>query len=132
MRHPRLPLSLVAALAACGFAASATATDWTQFGFDQAHSGANPDEKGYPVTAVNAPQWSAAIHAADSSTALATDTTPVYLSNVQTASGTKDLLFVVTQNATLVATGRGCVDNGPGPAATCVAPRRGRSSVQHR
>ncbi len=93
--------TLLAAGMAC--AANVLATDWVQFGYDQAHSGNNPAEKGFPVASANTAQWSVTVHAFGSATAITSDSTPVYLSDVVTASGTKDLLFLVTQNGTLVA-----------------------------
>jgi PQQ-like domain len=90
-------------VAGVAFAANAFATDWLQFGYDQAHSSNNPAESGYPVASATAAQWSVNVHAFGSATAITADSTPVYLSNVVTASGTKDLLFLVTQNGTLVA-----------------------------
>lgn len=84
-------------------APSAFATDWPQFGFDQAHSGFNSEEKGYPVASANTPRWSISIHAAGSSSSLGSDAAPIFLSGVATASGTKDVVYVVTSSGTLVA-----------------------------
>ena len=83
---------------------SAHAADWLQFGYDQAHSGNNAAESGFAtVGSPSAAQWSVNVHAFGSGTAITSDSTPVYLSNVVTPSGTKDLLFLITQNGTLVA-----------------------------
>jgi len=69
---------------------TARASDWLQFGFDAAHSGANPDE----------------MHLADRIGALAqvyaaplpgdVDGAPVFLAAVNTVQGTRDLLFMTT------------------------------------
>ncbi len=103
MRRKPLVQSLVAALVFGGCALSAHATDWLQFGYDQAHSGYNAAEKGYPIASANTAQWSVNVHAFGSTTALSVGSTPVYLSGVTTASGIKDLIFIVTANGTLVA-----------------------------
>jgi len=79
-----------------GYAASAAATDWLQFGYDQAHSGYNGAENGYS-TAGNATLFH---YALPSSTA---DSTPVYVGGVNVAGGAKNLLFTVTNNGTLYA-----------------------------
>ena len=84
-------------------AASAEAADWLQFGYDQAHSGYNPQEKGFPVAAANTAQWHVGVHAFGDGTVIPSDSTPVYLSGAATPAGTKDLLFLVTQDGTLVA-----------------------------
>ena len=84
-------------------AVDAQAADWLQFGYDQAHSGFNVEEKGYPTAGTITAQWQVSVHAFGSGTALASNSTPAYLSHVNTAAGTKDLLFLVTQNGTLIA-----------------------------
>jgi len=93
-------LLLILLLAA---AADAHGTDWLQFGYDQAHSGFNRVERGYLVGSTSTAQWSVTVHAFGSASAISSNSTPVYLSDVATASGNKDLLFLVTQNGTLVA-----------------------------
>jgi hypothetical protein len=85
-----------------GCANTATAADWLQFGYDEAHSGYNPEE-GLANNGAHAARWHVSVHAFGSATALTSDSTPVYLSNVSTPLGTKDLLFLVTQNGTLIA-----------------------------
>ena len=85
-----------------GYVNAAMAADWLQFGYDEAHSGYNSEE-GPAVAGANAAQWHVSVHAFGSGTALTSDSTPVYLSNVTTASGTKNLLFLVTLNGTLIA-----------------------------
>jgi len=86
-----------------GHVASAAAADWLQFGYDQAHSGNNPQEKGFAVAAANTAQWHVDVHAFGNATAITSDSTPVFLSNVATPAGTQDLLFLVTQDGTLIA-----------------------------
>jgi hypothetical protein len=80
-----------------GYAASATAADWLQFGYDEAHSGYNRAETGYSTAAGNATLYH---YALPSSTA---DSTPIYLSGVSAAGGTKNLLFTFTNNGTFYA-----------------------------
>ena len=80
-----------------GYATAAMAADWLQFGYDEAHSGYNPEENGYSTAAGNATLFH---YALPSSTA---DSTPVYLGGVSVAGGTKNLLFTVTNNGTVYA-----------------------------
>ena len=103
MRRQPLVQSLIATFAIGGCAIPAYATDWLQFGYDQAHSGSNTTEFSVPVPAQTTPEWSQSIHAVGSTTALPSDAAPVYLSAVATASGTKDVLYVDTTNGTIVA-----------------------------
>lgn len=77
------------------FAVSAQATDWLQFGYDQAHSGFNRAENGYS-TGSNIPLYNYSLPTA-------ADSAPIYLGNVATTSGTKNVLFVVTKDGTLLA-----------------------------
>ncbi len=71
------------------------ATDWLQFGFDPAHSGFNRAETGYS-TAGNFLLYNYSLPTA-------ADSAPVYLGNVATASGVKNVLFIVAKNGTLLA-----------------------------
>jgi outer membrane protein assembly factor BamB len=103
MSHLTFSRSLAAALAVASIAPSAQAADWLQFGFDQAHSGANPQEKGYSVAGVNTPRWSVTIQPPGATATTPSDTTPVFLSGVATASGTKDLIFLITTAGHIVA-----------------------------
>jgi hypothetical protein len=96
MRKESLVSWVVAGLVSSGFAVTAQAADWLQFGYDQAHSGFNAAEFSYPVASQTTAQWS--ITLSDQS-----DAAPVYLSNVATANGTKDLIYVDTTNGTLIA-----------------------------
>ena len=76
--------------------ASAQATDWLQFGYDPSHSGYNRAENGYSTALGNATIYHYSLpNAADSA--------PVYLGNVATAAGNKNILFVVSKNGTLLA-----------------------------
>lgn len=99
----QLSLAVRCSLLAAFVTPSAFATDWLQFGYDQAHSGFNPAEISYPVASQTTPAWSVTIHAFGDSTALRADMAPVFLSGVVTSGGTKDLLYLVTDNGTLVA-----------------------------
>jgi outer membrane protein assembly factor BamB len=95
MRIKPLFVAVSAALAAATHV-PASATDWLQFGYDTAHSSFNREERGYS-TAGNTSAFNAV--------ALSTpaDSTPAFLGNVATPSGTKDLLFIVSLNGTLLA-----------------------------
>jgi len=130
MRRTRL-IRLLLILSASGAASSAMAADWLQFGYDQAHSGFNTAERGYLVGNTSSAQWSVTIHAFGSATALSTNSTPVYLSNVVTASGTKDLLFLVTQNGTIVAfsASDGSVVWSNHPTASGGSPTTGSAAI---
>lgn len=86
------------AVLAAAFDVPAHATDWLQFGYDTVHSSFNTAETGYP-TALNTILYHYALPAA----AGTADNAPVYLGGVATNSGTKNLLFVVTKNGTLLA-----------------------------
>lgn len=88
MRSLRLPLALAALLP---FAASAA--DWLQWGYDAAHSGDNPDEA--TIDAANVSQLTRRYDVTMSAT---TNAAPVYARAVATASGTRDLLVVTSQN----------------------------------
>ncbi|HEY6893023.1 MAG TPA: PQQ-binding-like beta-propeller repeat protein [Rhodanobacteraceae bacterium] len=85
-----------AALFALSFAASAA--DWMQFGYDATHSGHNTAETTLGTTNVDQIQrrWQATLTAG-------VDGAPVYLSNVTTSGGVKNLLFLLGTNGTLMA-----------------------------
>ena len=72
------------------------AANWLQFGYDQASSSNNNAENGYSTATGNILAYSASLPSGS-------DSTPIYLSNVTTASGTKDFLFIVAQDGTLLA-----------------------------
>src|SRR5271154_6024254 len=98
--HRTSQIRLLLILSASGVAGPALATDWLQYGFDQPQSSFNRAEKGYSTSTGNvaAPGFSAGV-----SLPSASDSTPIYLGNVATASGTKNLLFVIAKNGTLLA-----------------------------
>lgn len=129
MRRTRLIRLLLILLAS----ASATlhAADWMQFGYDQAHSGFNTEERGYLVGNTSSARWSVTVHAFGSATAISSNSTPVYLSDVSTAAGVKDLLFLVTQNGTLVAfaANDGAVVWSKHPTATGGSPTTGSAAL---
>jgi hypothetical protein len=77
---------------------TALAADWTQFGYDAAHSGNNTAET--TLTQANVDQLQRRYQATLPANV---DSAPVYLSNVDTSSGTKDLLFLLAQDGTLMA-----------------------------
>lgn len=91
---PLIPI--VAAILAAGCCwSSAQATDWLQFGYDPTHSGFNSAEPGYS-TPGNTLLYKYALPTA-------ADSAPIYLGNVAVGSATKNVLFVVTKNGTLLA-----------------------------
>ena len=84
------------AAAFCSRAASAD--DWMQFGYDAAHSGNNAAES--TISAANV----AGLRQRYQVTLPASvDSAPVYLSHVLTGSGTKDLLFLLSLDGTVMA-----------------------------
>ena len=80
----------------------AGATDWLQFGYDTAHSGFNRAETGYSTSGNTI-----AYHYALPSGSDSADSAPVYLGNVATSSGTKNILFILTNNGTFLGARRG-------------------------
>jgi hypothetical protein len=97
MRSP-LPTLLPAAVAAALACSAASAADWMQFGYDAAHTGYNPAETLISPSTVAGltTKYSVAM-------AASVDSAPVYLSNVSTSSGTKNLLFALAGNGRLMA-----------------------------
>ncbi|HJT99562.1 MAG TPA: PQQ-binding-like beta-propeller repeat protein [Rhodanobacteraceae bacterium] len=90
-------ISLGAAIAAA-LPAAAIAADWMQFGYDAAHTGYNPAETLIsPATVANLTTKYGVDMAAT------VDSAPVYLSNVSTPGGTKNLLFALATNGRLMA-----------------------------
>jgi hypothetical protein len=89
-----LRLAIAAALAPC----AATAADWLQFGYDAAHSGYNSAES--TLTATNVVHVQRRYQVSLPSNV---DGAPVYLGNVSTSHGTKNLLFLLGQDGTLMA-----------------------------
>ena len=84
---------------AAGGAVCAHAADWLQFGYDAAHSGFNRVETGYSTATGNRTLRHYALPAA----AGVADSAPVYLGDVATSSGSKNLLFLAMKNGTLLA-----------------------------
>ena len=84
---------------AMGSAVCAHAADWLQFGYDAAHSGFNRAETGYSTATGNRTLRHYVLPAA----AGVADSAPVYLGDVATNSGTKNLLFLAMKNGTLLA-----------------------------
>jgi hypothetical protein len=89
------PALLAAAIAALP-PPPAAAADWLQFGYDAAHSGFNPADRGDPTAAGNTILWHYALPGR-------ADVAPVYLGNVATPVGQKNLLFIVAVDGTLLA-----------------------------
>ncbi len=77
---------------------SALAADWMQFGYDATHSGNNTAET--TLTSANVGQLQRRYRA---TLPASVDGAPVFLSNVSTSGGTRDLLFLLAQNGTLMA-----------------------------
>ena len=99
MRRTRL-IRLMVLLLASGAVQAVHATDWPQFGYDAAHSSYNAAEKGYSTATGNrvAPAFAGGIALTHQ-----TDSAPIFLGGVSTASGTKDLLFINSLDGTIVA-----------------------------
>ena len=76
----------------------ALAADWLQFGYDATHSGNNTAETTLTADNVDLLQrrYRATLPAS-------VDGAPVFLSNVSTSGGTRDLLFLLAQNGLLMA-----------------------------
>jgi hypothetical protein len=72
--------------------------NWTQFNGDASHSGSNTLEK--TITPANVSLLTVSFQVSLPDVA---DGAPAYLSNVQTASGTRNLLFVTTRSGGVVA-----------------------------
>ena len=82
-----------------GIFEQAHATNWLQTGYDVAHSGFNRAERGYPTQAGNRVPY----HYALPASAGLIDSAPVYLGGVATPAGTRNVLFMVSKNGTLLA-----------------------------
>ena len=91
-----LPRAVAIALSCA--ATTLPAADWMQFGYDAAHTGYNPVETtiGAANVALLTAQYNVALPAS-------VDSAPVYLSNVETPGGTKNLLFALSENGRLMA-----------------------------
>jgi hypothetical protein len=77
---------------------AAEAADWVQFGYDAAHTGFNPDE--HTISSANVAALTT-LYSVDLPASV--DSAPVYLSNVSTPQGTKNLLFALSENGRLMA-----------------------------
>ncbi|MGI8968650.1 MAG: PQQ-binding-like beta-propeller repeat protein [Chloroflexota bacterium] len=78
--------------------AATSSYNWTQFNFDSHHSGNDPQEK------VISPSTVSSLHRLfQVSLPAVADSTPVYLSNVSTSSGMRDLVYVTTTDGHIVA-----------------------------
>jgi hypothetical protein len=95
--HASLRILVAAVAAALAFSA-ADASDWVQFGYDAAHTGFNPDETA--ISRANVASLTT-LYSADLPSSV--DSAPVYLSNVSTQGGTKDLLFALSEDGRLMA-----------------------------
>ena len=97
MRLPKpIPCAVAAALSCAS--AAAVAADWMQFGYDAAHTGYNPAE-----TTINSGNVANLATLYSVTIPSSVDSAPVYLSNVTTPSGTKNLLFALSENGRLMA-----------------------------
>jgi hypothetical protein len=92
--HRLLQAGLLAA--SVTVAANVWATDWTQFGYDAAHSSYNRAENGYSTQTGNTIPRSYSL-------GTAVDSAPIYVSDVVTAAGSKNLLFIDTKDGTILA-----------------------------
>ncbi len=97
MRKELLASWVAVGLATSGFAVSAHATDWLQFGGDDAHSGFNRNEKGYSTASGNKLAFPAV------SLAHRVDSAPIFVAGIATSAGNKDLLIVNALDGTLSA-----------------------------
>jgi hypothetical protein len=94
----KILLRTVTGLIAAAPLASASAADWMQFGYDATHSGHNTAETTLSASNVDQVQ-----RRYQSTLTASVDSAPVYLSNVTTTGGTKDLLFLLGTDGTLMA-----------------------------
>lgn len=95
---------LVACLACFLPVCVASATDWLQFDYDTAHSGFNRAETGYSTPDGNAILYHYALPTVLGSHSPGTvDGAPVYVGDVATASGTKNILLGLRNDGTLLA-----------------------------
>lgn len=99
MRNQFLLSPLAAATIGAILATDTHATDWLQFGYDAAHSGYNRAETGYPTAGGNTVLYHYQLPVGTDKI----DGAPVYVGSVVTNSGTKNLLFGLSNNGTVVA-----------------------------
>jgi hypothetical protein len=93
-----MPALLPAAIAAAFACSAASAADWMQFGYDAAHTGVNPAE-----TLISPANVGSLVTKYSVNMATYVDSAPVYLSNVSTPSGNKDVLFALGNNGRFMA-----------------------------
>ena len=98
MRSPTSASLCAAVAAALSISTTTHAADWMQFGYDAAHTGFNPVETA--ITPANVATLTTRYSVSMPSTV---DSAPVYLSNVATSSGNKNLLFALSNNGRLMA-----------------------------
>ena len=89
---------LAATIAATLGSGAASAADWMQFGYDAAHTGVNPSE-----TLVSPANAASLVTKYSVNMATYVDSAPVYLSNVSTPGGTKNVLFALGNNGRFMA-----------------------------
>jgi len=97
MRMKSLFRAIAGLIAAAPFA-GVSAADWMQFGYDATHSGNNTAETTLGASNVDQVQ-----RRYQTTLTASVDSAPVYLSGVPTTGGTKDLLFLLGTNGTLMA-----------------------------
>ena len=85
--------------AAIALPLAARSTDWLQFGYDDAHSGNNTTETLISADNVAGLRQRYQVSLPTSNV----DSAPIYLAGVVTAGGTKNLLFVLGEDGTLIA-----------------------------
>jgi len=94
----KIALVVSAAVTALLGPVSATAADWLQFGYDAQHSGSNTAE-----TQLSSGNVATAAQVYSVSLPHSSDSSPVLLSGVTTASGVKDLIFLIAKGGYLFA-----------------------------
>ncbi|HEY0231216.1 MAG TPA: PQQ-binding-like beta-propeller repeat protein [Dokdonella sp.] len=87
----RITIRAVSSIGSLALLASAHAAEWPQFGYDAAHSGNNTSET--TLGAANVAQ-AVALYATPVILPAKVDGAPVYASNVATANGVRNLLFL--------------------------------------
>ncbi len=94
----KLLATSAACLAGSFIVSPAIAADWMQFGYDATHSGNNTAET--TLTPANVDQLQRRYR---TTLPASVDGAPVFLSDVSTSGGTRDLLFLLAENGTLMA-----------------------------
>ncbi|MGH8090894.1 MAG: hypothetical protein ACREO6_05540, partial [Rudaea sp.] len=82
---------------------SAQAADWLQFGFDSAHSGNNPAETILSASGTGEFALSTLFSVYSVTLPAIADGAPVYLADVPTANGGRNLLFLETKDGHVLA-----------------------------